>query len=230
MAKIAIITGSAGNLGQAVVKKFIENDYKVIGTVTGNNNVTAGYSDDVFEKQVIDLANEEAAAAFVNSVIAKYKTIDAAVLTVGGFAMGKIADTGIADIREQYKLNFETAYNIARPVFAQMMKQKNGRIFIVGSKPGLDARNGKGMIAYGLAKSLNFRLAELMNAEAKGHNVVTSVIVPSTIDTPQNREAMPDADFGNWVKAEEIADTIYFYCSDTAKAVREPVIKVYGNS
>ena len=68
------------------------------------------------------------------------------------------------------------------------------------------------MIAYGLAKSLIFRLAELMNEEGKAHNVVTSVIVPSTIDTPQNRKAMPDANPNNWVKAEEIANVIYYYC------------------
>ena len=86
------------------------------------------------------------------------------------------------------------------------------------------------MVAYGLAKSLIFRLAELMNAEAKGTNVVTSVIVPSTIDTPQNRKSMPDADPTKWVKPEAIADVIYFYCTDAAAVLREPVIKVYNNS
>src|SRR6185312_4722371 len=111
------------------------------------------------------------------------KNIDAAILTVGGFAMGSIAETKTSDILNQYKLNFETAYNVARPVFLQMMKQGNGRIFIIGSKPGLNAKNGKGMIAYSLAKSLIFHLAELMNDEAKGKDVVTSVVIPSTINT-----------------------------------------------
>jgi NAD(P)-dependent dehydrogenase (short-subunit alcohol dehydrogenase family) len=152
------------------------------------------------------------------------------VLTVGGFAMGKIAETKTADIHKQYKLNFETAYNVARPAFVQMMQQGNGRIFIIGSKPGLSAKNGKGMVAYGLGKSLIFRLAELMNDEAKGHNVVISVVVPSTIDTPQNRKAMPDAAFDSWVKPEAIADAIYFYCTDAAAVLREPVIKVYNNA
>ena len=86
------------------------------------------------------------------------------------------------------------------------------------------------MVAYSLAKSLIFRLAELMNDEAKGKNIVTSVVVPSTIDTPQNRKAMPDADFSNWVKPEAIADAIYFYCTDEAAVLREPLIKVYNNS
>jgi NAD(P)-dependent dehydrogenase (short-subunit alcohol dehydrogenase family) len=153
-----------------------------------------------------------------------------AVLTVGGFAMGHIADTSTADILKQYKLNFETAYNIARPVFVQMMKQNGGRIFLIGSRPGLDATDSKGMVAYGLGKSLIFRLAELLNDEGEAQGVVTSVVVPSTIDTPQNRKAMPKADFNRWVKPEEIADTIYYYASDAAKSIREPVIKMFGNS
>jgi NAD(P)-dependent dehydrogenase (short-subunit alcohol dehydrogenase family) len=111
-----------------------------------------------------------------------------------------------------------------------MLKQNNGRIFIIGSRPGLNAMHGKGMVAYGLAKSLIFRLAEMMNDEAKGTNVVTSVVVPSTIDTPQNRKAMPDADPSKWVKPEAIADAIWFYCTDAASVIREPVIKVYNNS
>jgi NAD(P)-dependent dehydrogenase (short-subunit alcohol dehydrogenase family) len=86
-----------------------------------------------------------------------------------------------------------------------MLKQNRGRIFIVGSKPGLDAKNGRGMVAYSLAKSLIFRLAELMNDEAKGKNVVINVVVPSTIDTAPNRGAMPDANFDSWVKPEAIA-------------------------
>lgn len=230
MTKIAIVTGSAGNLGQAVVKKFIAEGYRAIGTVTSSDVSVTELSERKFEPAVVDLTNEENAAAFVNSVIEKYKRIDTAVLTVGGFAMGNIADTSTSDIYKQYQLNFETAYNIARPVFAQMMKQNAGRIFLVGSKPGIEAKNSKGMTAYGLAKSLIFRLAELMNEEAKGFNVVTNVIVPGTIDTPQNRKAMPDANFTNWVKAEEIANIIYYYSADAAGSLREPVIKVYGNS
>jgi len=111
-----------------------------------------------------------------------------------------------------------------------MLKQNNGRIFIIGSRPGLDAKSGKGMIAYGLGKSLIFRLAELMNDEAKGTNVVITVVVPGTIDTPQNRKAIPGSDPDNWVKPEAIADIIYFYASDMAAVLREPVIKVYNNS
>jgi NAD(P)-dependent dehydrogenase (short-subunit alcohol dehydrogenase family) len=228
--KTAIVTGASGNLGQAVVKKFIDEGYKVIGTVIPNDPVKLDFPAGSFEPVVVDLVNEDDSAKFVAGIISKYGSVDVAVLTVGGFAMGKIADTKTADINKQYKLNFETAYSVARPVFVQMMQQNSGRIFIIGSKPGLSAANGKGMVAYGLGKSLIFRLAELMNDEAKGHNVVTSVVVPSTIDTPQNRKSMPDADPSSWVKPDAIADIIYFHCTDAASVLREPVIKVYNNS
>jgi NAD(P)-dependent dehydrogenase (short-subunit alcohol dehydrogenase family) len=228
--KTVIVTGASGNMGQAVIKKFLAEGYNVVGTIIPNDPVPFDIDDPKLEKVIVNLMDEADSEKFVQDVIAKYKTVDAAVLTVGGFAMGKIAETKSSDIQKQYKLNFETAYHVARPAFVQMMQQGSGRIFIIGSKPGLHARDGKGMVAYGLAKSLIFRLAELMNDEAKGHNVVTSVVVPSTIDTPQNRKSMPDAKFENWVMAEAIADAIYLYCTDAAAILREPIIKVYNNA
>ena len=228
--KVAIVTGSSGNMGQAVVKKFIDEGYYVIGTIIPNDTVPMDFPADKFEKVVVDLMNEDDSQKFVDAVISKHGSVDAAILTVGGFALGKISETKTADIAKQYKLNFETAYNVARPVFVQMINQNSGRIFIIGSKPGLDAKNSKGMVAYGLAKSLIFRLAELMNSEAKGKNIVTSVVVPSTIDTPINRKSIPAGDFDSWVKPEAIADVIHWHCTDAASVLREPVLKVYNNA
>jgi NAD(P)-dependent dehydrogenase (short-subunit alcohol dehydrogenase family) len=227
--KTAIVTGASGNMGQAVVKKFLAEGYNVLATIVPNDSVPFDIDDKNLEKVMVDLMSEDDADKFVQTAIAKNKSIDAVVLTVGGFTMGKIADTKTTDINKQYKLNFETAYNIARPVFVQMLQQNSGRIFLIGSRPGMDAANGKGMIAYGLAKSLIFRLAELMNDEAKGTNVVTSVVVPSTIDTPQNRKSMPGKNYSDWVKPEDIAAVIYYHSTDEAAALRETVIKIYNN-
>ncbi len=228
MEKIAIVTGASGNLGHAVVKRFISGGYTVIGTEEDSHKeLDFG---DAFEKAVIDLTSEADSAAFVDSVIEKYQNINAAVLTVGGFAMGKVADTSIADMQKQYKLNFETAYNVARPVFVQMMKQNSGRIFLIGSRAGMNSKDGQSSVAYSLSKSLIFRLAEILNLEAKGNNVVTSVVVPSTIDTPQNRKSMPEADFSKWVKADEIAEVIFRYTLPESAVLRDPIIKTFGNA
>jgi len=228
--KTAIVTGASGNMGQAVVKKFLTEGYRVIGTLVPNDKMKTDITNSNFETVAVDLMNEADAQAFMDSMVSKYESIHVLVATVGGFAMGKIADTTTADVAKQYKLNFETAYNITRPAFVHMVEKGAGRIFLVGSRPGINAASGKGMIAYGLAKSLVSRLAELMNDEAKHVNVVTSVIVPSTIDTPPNRASMPNADFDAWVKPEAIADIIYFYCTDEAAAIREPLIKIYNKA
>jgi NAD(P)-dependent dehydrogenase (short-subunit alcohol dehydrogenase family) len=228
--KTVIVTGASGNLGQAVIQKFLSEGYRVIGTIIPDDPVELRIKDSNLVTVTVDLSDEKGSNEFVEEIVKNHKRIDAAILTVGGFAMGKIADTSSADLVKQYKLNLVTAYHVARPVFNHMIKQEEGRIFMIGSRPGSDMHQSKGMVAYGMAKSLIFRLAELMNDEAKGKNVVTTVVVPSTIDTPQNRKSMPDADFSKWVKAEAIADVIHFYCSAEAGILREPVIKVYNNS
>ena len=127
--KTAIVTGANGNLGEAVVKKFVDNGYHVIGAVRHKKEPKAGNEKNA-EEATLDLLNDEDCQKFVDEVIEKNKVIDVAVLTAGGFAMGDIANTKTSDIAKQYQLNFETAYNIARPVFMQMLKQNSGRIFL----------------------------------------------------------------------------------------------------
>lgn len=224
--KHVLITGAGGNLGRAVVDEFLAAGYTVTGTLTPRETDPALPG---FEAARVDLLNEDDTAAQLDAIIRDKGKIDAAVLTVGGFAMGTIKETSGTDLLRQLNLNVLTAYHVARPVFEHMKKQGGGRIFLIGSKPGSSMQHSKGMIAYGMAKSLLFRLAELMNDEGKGHNVVTSVVVPSTIDTPQNRAAMPDADTSKWVKPGDIARVIVLYCTDAAAALREPVLKFYND-
>src|SRR5262245_48641890 len=139
--KTAIITGASGNLGQAVIKKFLAEGFTVVGTVIPNDPVAINIQEPAFEPVIVDLMSEESSQQFVANIVGKHQQIDVAVLTVGGFAMGKIAETKSADVLKQYKLNFETAYNVARPIFTQMMKQGRGHIFLVGSRSAIDMRN-----------------------------------------------------------------------------------------
>ncbi len=228
--KTALITGAAGNLGRAVTERFISGGYFVSGTVIPGDHSNLDFSADQFEKTSLDLMDEKAAGKLVMDLAERKGKIDSAILTVGGFAMGSVKDTSARDIMGQYQLNFETTYNVARPLFTKMMEQGHGRIFMMGSKPGLSTANGKGMVAYSLAKSLLFRLAELMNNESRHLDVVTTVVVPSTIDTPQNRKAMPDGNFDNWVTPQAIAEILFWHCSAEASVLREPVLKVYNKA
>ena len=230
MQRVVFVTGSSGNLGRAITHKFLAERDKVIGTLLPEEVFMPSPAEKGLETRHIDLLNESETAAIIESDIREFGGIDIAVLTAGGFAMGDLASTSTADFYNQLRLNFETAYNCARPIFLQMLKKGRGRIFLIGSRPGLDMKNGKGTIAYSLSKSLIFRLAELMNVEAAGTDVIVTVLVPSIIDTPQNRKSMPDADFSSWMDPAAIADIVYYYCSPGAKGLREPILKMYNNA
>jgi len=230
MQRIVFVTGSSGNLGRAITRKFLEAGEKVIGTVLPEEVYVLSDAEKMLEIRHVDLLNELETKEVIENDIRDFGGIDISVFTAGGFAMGDIAHTGTADFYQQLRLNFETAYNAARPIFLQMLKKGRGQIFMTGSRPGLDMKNGKGMVAYSLSKSLIFRLSELMNEEAKGTDVVVSVLVPSTIDTPQNRKSMPDADFSAWMDPVEMADIIFNYCSPSFAGLREPVLKMYNKA
>jgi NAD(P)-dependent dehydrogenase (short-subunit alcohol dehydrogenase family) len=230
MKKNILITGATGNLGNASVERFYKDGYQVIVVVTpGRASLFADEkSVDVFEA---DLTNESETATVVEEIIRKYKTIDAALLLVGGFAAGGIKEATGESISKMFALNFETAYYCARPLFLHMTTQEQGgKIVLVGSRPALVAKDGRKNLSYALSKSLLFKLADFLNVEGEASNVITSVIVPGTIDTPVNRQAMPGSNFDNWVTPEEIADTIALLISGKARAWRETVIKIYGNS
>ena len=228
--KTVIITGAAGNLGKACVEKFLAEGYKVIATVTPGKDLGYKMAGPV-ETYDADLSDEKAVDQVVSKIIAKHQTIDAALLLVGGYASGGINETDGSTMKKMLTLNFDTTYFVARPVFQQMLKQPSGgRIILVGARPALKPKDGIKSFAYALSKSLIFKLAEFLNAAGSEKNVNACVIVPSTIDTPPNRQAMPNADFTAWVRAEDIAATMAHVCSEESKAWRETVVKIYNRS
>jgi NAD(P)-dependent dehydrogenase (short-subunit alcohol dehydrogenase family) len=228
--KAVIITGANGNLGTAVTKAFLDKGYNVIATVAEETMKKDLATHPNLEVVVVNLMEESAADSFVQSIIARYDLLEGALLLVGGFAPGNIKNASGTDIRKQIALNFETAYYVARPVFQHMLEKGKGRIVLIGARPALVAAAGKDLIAYGLSKSLLFKLADYLNAEAKGKNVSVTVVAPSTLDTPLNRKSMPDANPDNWVKPSALAEILEFVVSDKGGPLRETVLKVYNNS
>lgn len=228
--KTIIITGANGNLGTAVTNNFLLKGYRVIATVRVPEDLKELPQNQNLQAEVLDLMNEAETETFVKKIIDQHQTIDGALLLVGGFAVGSISTTKSVDIKKQISLNFDTAYHVTRPLFQHMMEKDKGKIVFVGARPALQASAGKSLIAYGLSKSLLFKLAEYLNAEAKGKNVTVSVVVPSTIDTEPNRKSMPDADTNKWVKPEALADVLEFLISGNGNVLRETVLKVYNNA
>jgi NAD(P)-dependent dehydrogenase (short-subunit alcohol dehydrogenase family) len=225
-----LITGANGNLGSAVTQLFLSRGYRVIATVRTEKDKVELPAHPMLSVRLVDLLQEAPAHELVENAIRETGGIAAALLLVGGYAQGDISSTSAADIRKQIGLNFETAYHIVQPLFRHMMERGSGRIVFIGARPALVASAGKGSLAYGLSKSLLFKLAEYINASAKGKNVTATVVAPGTIDTPQNRQSMPDADPGKWVSPEALAEVLEFVCSEKGTPLRETVLKVYGDS
>lgn len=229
MKKNVLITGASGNLGKATVEKFLSEGYTVIATVTPGKSL--GFEAEDVHAYDADLTDEKSVDTVVKKIITDHTTLDAALLLVGGYASGNIQNTDGGLLKKMFALNFDTSYFVARPVFQQMLMQPNGgRLIFVGSRPALLAKEGKNSLAYGLAKSLIFKLADVLNEEGSSKNVTASVIVPSTIDTEINRKAMPDKDFTAWVKPEEIADAMAYLCSEKGTPLRETVLRLYNRA
>lgn len=226
--KNVLITGARGSLGLACVKEYLTNHHKVIAMVSPGKSMPPDLESKVLTVPA-DLSDEKKAQAAIDGAIRKVKRIDVGVVTVGGFAIGNLADTDLASVKKMIDINFSTAFTVARQLFNHMAgNAEGGHLVLIGARPALDATAGKGVVAYALSKTLVFNLAELINAEGKNKGIVCSVIVPSIIDTEPNRQSMPDADFSKWVTPAEIAKTIYFATS--AQKLREPVFKIYGDS
>ncbi len=227
--KTIIITGASGNLGSAVTQKFLSSGYKVIATVMAETDKQNMSAHPLLDVRVVNLSSEEDAHTFAQQIIVQYGQVHGVLMLVGGFAMGDLKTTKLADISKMFTLNFSTAFNICKPLFTHFMDHQYGRLVFIGARPALEATEGKSMIAYGLSKSLLFKFAEYLNADAKHLNVVASIVVPSVLDTPANRKAMPEVNPESWVNTVQLSDVLEFIFNPQSDQIREPVYKVYNN-
>lgn len=217
-----LVSGAGGNLGRAVVKKMIEKGHTIYA-LYGKDDEVPNDNQSILQIQA-DLTNSSEAAKVVGDLVEGGVSINAAVLTVGGFAMGTIEDTSIEDIHRMIALNFDTTYNLVKPLLQSM--HKGGKIFLTTARPALDIKKGSALVSYALSKSLVKNLAGLINGSSAG--VDCGLIVPSIIDTPQNREAMPDQDFSKWITPEQIASAVIDNLDKPF--LKESVLKLYAES
>lgn len=211
-----LVTGAAGHLGSAVVCHFLDRGWTVDGSLHRELPPGRLPVSDRLRLTMADLSGEQHAEDWVRDAVDTRGALQAAVLTAGGFAAGGLEETGSADLLRMYRLNLETAYHVARPVFSAFRKQGSGRLFLIGARAGMDMKQAGHALAYGLSKSLLFRLAEWFRAAAGPLPVYTHVLVPGIIDTPDNRAAMPGADHSSWTSPAEMAACIGRICEDSA--------------
>ncbi len=226
--KVIIVTGAAGNVGSALASHLAKQGGRIAAVDTVKDRLDAvvaalpgaGH----LALATYDLTDATATQALVAHVVGTCGRLDAVGTTVGGFAMAKLADAGLEQWDAMFALNVKTTWNIYRSAVPAIRQAGGGALVGIGSAAGL--RGSAEMAAYAATKSAVMRLTESLGDELRPDGIRVNAVLPTTIDTPQNRAAMPGADASRWVKPAQIAEVMGFLLSDAASAVSGQLLQV----
>ncbi|MFZ0457210.1 MAG: SDR family NAD(P)-dependent oxidoreductase [Rhodoplanes sp.] len=227
--KTAMITGAVGNLGTAVSTGLKAAGAKTIVVDRSRERLEQIYKSgpECLLAGNADLTSEESVGKVVASALKHFGRIDALINTVGGFRGGKAAhEEDLSTWDMMMMVNLRTTVLMCRAVIPAMLA--NGAGSIVNVSAGAALSGPPGLAAYSASKAAVLRFTESLAAEVKASGIRVNAVLPGTIDTPQNRQAMPDADVSAFVKPEAIADVIAFFVSDASRAVTGVALPVFG--
>ncbi len=225
--QVVMITGAAGNLGRAVADAFAAAGYALVLIDRGADRWQAGMRSDGRLQIAADLMEPGDVQAAVRSAIAAFGRIDVLCNIAGGFRMGEaVHETTPQTWDFLLDLNARTIVHTANAVVPSMLARGSGRIVNVAAQAG--RQGGARMGAYSVSKSAVLRLTESMAAELREQGINVNCVVPGTLDTPENRQSMPDADPSRWVAPPDLAAVVLFLASDAARAVHGAAVPVVG--
>ncbi len=214
---VALITGASGGLGAAVTRAFSEAGAEVIAVARTGSEWNA------------DLTEPRQAAAIVARILDHYHRLDLALHLMGGFEMGgRVEDTTDETWRRMLDVNLNSAFYVFRAALPAMRRAGRGRLLAVGSRTALQP--AAGLAAYGVSKAALLMLVSTVALELKGTAITANAVLPSIIDTPANRAAMPTAAHNAWVQPASIASLLLWLASDAAADVNGALIPIYGNA
>jgi NAD(P)-dependent dehydrogenase (short-subunit alcohol dehydrogenase family) len=228
---VVMVTGAAGNLGRAAIEEFSARGFRLACIERSPDRLdalAASLSPDVSLMKLpgVDLTDFRACQEAVRQAEARFGQIHALVNTVGGFQMHAVDEKGLDQWDALMAMNARTAYAISAAVLPGMQRAGYGRIVHVAAAPGLKA--GGRQAAYAASKAAVIRLTEAIAAESRAHKITANCILPGTIDTPENRAAMPDANRDGWVSARAIARLIAYLASADGGIVTGAAIPATG--
>jgi NAD(P)-dependent dehydrogenase (short-subunit alcohol dehydrogenase family) len=220
------VTGASGNLGAAVVEVLEERGANLVLLDRGSKPERE--RDRVISADGLDLGDPQEIARALDAAAIRFGQLTGIVATVGGFDMGGTAGDDGWDVWDaMLSANLKTAVAAVQAAVPRLAGA-GGRIVTVGARPGVSG--AKGIAAYAASKGAVLRLTESLSDELKAKGITVNSVMPSTIDTPQNRQAMPSADHSKWVPPRDIAEVIAFLLSDAARSVTGALIPVYGRA
>jgi NAD(P)-dependent dehydrogenase (short-subunit alcohol dehydrogenase family) len=235
MDRTVLVTGGTGALGGAVTTRFLDDGYRVAATWVAKEEaetLAEQFDDGAKERLILvetDVTDPESIATSLEDVEARFGPVDVLVHLVGGWKGGEeVQEHSLSTWDRMMDLNLRSAFLCCRAVLPRMRERNWGRIVLVSSRTARQNRSGQA--AYAIAKAGVAVLTETIAEESRGTGVTANVIAPSTLDTPANRAAMPDADHGAWVSPSDVAASIAFLATEDAGPLRGAWFPVYGSA
>ena len=227
---VALVGGGTGGLGRAVVAELLDAGAQVVTTWLLEHERDAVVSElgDRDGLTLVEANLLEGGAEVAVEAAAKVGSVTALVNLVGGFAAGpRLHEADPVELEKMLALNLTSAVNCCRAALPELTNG-GGSIVCVGTRAAL--RPFTGGSAYAISKAAVLALVRSLHVEYRDDGVRANAILPSVIDTPRNREEMPDADFDAWVTPAEIARVIRFLCSPDSTPISGAEIPVYGRA
>jgi NAD(P)-dependent dehydrogenase (short-subunit alcohol dehydrogenase family) len=230
MTHTAIVTGGTGGLGHAVVGRLLDDGWRVVVPWILERELERVPARDGLELVQADLFDPDAAAAVVALAAgAGEAPLRGVVNLVGGFAAGgRVHETPVEEFESQFRLNLRPTYLITSAAVPHLLSGGGGSIVCVGTRAALQPFSGAA--GYIASKAAVIAFAHAVATEYKHDGIRCNAILPSVIDTPGNRAAMPKADFERWVKPSQIAGVIGWLLSDDSLPTSGAAIPVYGRA
>lgn len=230
---VVVITGASGNLGSAAAEVFAAAGARLAlfdRTPDRALALAERLGLDTCLAVPVDVLDPDSVATAVHTVTERWGRIDVLLNLVGGFAMGTpVHDTDLRIWQRMHNLNGTSVFLMAAAVAPVMIAQGGGHIINVGARPPLTPAR-KNMAAYRSSKAVTLSLTESLDAELRPHGINVNAIVPSIIDTPQNRDAMPDSDPTRWVTPQALARVMRWLTTPDAAPIHGAILPVYGDS
>jgi NAD(P)-dependent dehydrogenase (short-subunit alcohol dehydrogenase family) len=229
--RTVMVTGAAGHLGRAVATAFAECGVNLVLVDRQREALQKAFGGEDERRLFVptNLLEQREVDAAVGEALARFERIDVLCNIAGGFRMGEaVHETSDATWNFLFDINARTLLNTSRAVVPHMLERGGGRIVNVGAFSALKGVAQTG--AYVASKASVIRLTETMAAELRDKGINVNCVLPTIIDTPENRAAMPGADAARWVPPADLAAVIVFLASDAARAVHGAALPVTGLS
>lgn len=234
MTKTVVITGGTGGLGTALVRRLIDQDYRLAVTYLLPDEAQAFETEfEVDEQRLmltrVDCTNAEAVNTYVKEVAERWGEIHGLCSLVGGWAGGRdVEETDDVRFERMLDLNLRSAFYAVRATIPHLKEADWGRILLVGSRAAVDFFEAQA--AFNIAKAGVAALGRSVATELDGTGVTANVLMPSVIDTPATRRSLPYADYVNWPTPDEIAAVAEFLLSDDSGVMNGALVPVYGRA